>query len=76
MVESDHRQVVQKHERLGALHHEIVDHHRDTVDTHCVEAAQLGGELELGTHAVCACHEDGILVSLWSLEEPRETTDG
>src|SRR5262249_29256191 len=58
----------------GALHDEVVHDHRDAVDADRVEAAELGGELQLGADAVGARDEDRVLVSLRGLEQAGEAT--
>ncbi len=40
-VEAAHRHVVEEHERLGALHDEVVHDHRDAVDADGVVAPEL-----------------------------------
>jgi hypothetical protein len=46
-LELRHRHVVEEHQRLGALDHEVVHHHRHAVDPDRVEPVELGGQLEL-----------------------------
>ena len=45
-------EIVEKEERLGALHHEIVDVHGDEIDADPVMRPGLDGELELGADAI------------------------
>ena len=45
-------EIVEEEQRLGALHHEIVDRHGDEVDADGVVAAGLDRDLELGADAV------------------------
>ena len=74
-VELVHRQVVEEDQRLGALHDQVVHHHRDAVDADGVEAAELRRQPELGADAVGAGHEDRVLVAVGRLEEAGEAAD-
>ena len=47
-------EVVEEEQRLGALHQDVVDAHRDEVDADGVVAVERERELELGAHAVGA----------------------
>ena len=44
--------IVEKEQRLGALHHEIIDRHRHQVDADAAVQAGLDRDLDLGTDAV------------------------
>ncbi len=57
MVDGD---VVEEEEGLGALDDEVVDIHRDEVDSDGVVFVHLDGEVDLGSYAVGACNEDGV----------------
>ena len=57
--------VVEKEQRLGALHHQVVDAHGDQVDADGVVAAGLDRDLDLGADAVIGGHQDRILESKW-----------
>ena len=74
-VELAHREVVEEHQRLGALHDDVVHHHRDAVDADRAEVPELRGELQLGADAIGARHQDRILVALGRLEEASEAAD-
>ena len=45
-------EIVEKEQRLGALHDEIVDRHGDEIDADRVVARGLDGDLDLGADAV------------------------
>ena len=53
-------EVIQEEQRFGALHHQIVDHHRHQVDADRVMDAGLDRDLQLGAHAVGAGYQNGI----------------
>ena len=61
-VDPVHADVVQEHQRLGALHDQVVDVHRHAVLTDGVVDAEVGGELDLGADAVAARDEHGLVV--------------
>ena len=54
-------EIVEEEQRLGALHDEVVDAHRDEVDADRVVHAGLDGDLELGADAVGGRDQDRIL---------------
>ena len=51
-VELAGREIVEKEQRLGALHDDVVDAHGDEVDADGRMAAGIDGDLELGADAV------------------------
>jgi hypothetical protein len=53
--------VVEEEQRLGALHHDVVDAHRHQVDADRVGDARFDRDLELGADAVGARDKDRIL---------------
>ena len=55
------REVVEEEQRLGALHDDVVDAHRDQVDADRVGDAGLDRDLELGADAVGAGDQDRVL---------------
>ena len=56
-------EIVEKEQRLGALHHEVVDRHGDEIDADGVVAAGLDGDLDLGADAVGRGDQDRIAKS-------------
>ena len=65
-VEPLAHEVVEEEQRLGALHEDVVDAHRDEVDADRVVAVERERELELGAHAVGAGDEHRLPVALRS----------
>ena len=57
-------EVVEEEQRLGALHQDVVDAHRDQVDADGVVPVEREGELELGADAVGAGDQDRLAVAL------------
>ena len=55
--------VVEEEQRLGALHDDVVDAHRDQVLADAGEEARVDGDLELGADAVGRGDQHRILVS-------------
>ncbi len=53
-------EVVEEEQRLGTLHHEIVDAHGDEVDADGVVAVGVDGDLQLGANTVIGRHQDRI----------------
>ena len=51
-IELAGREIVEKEQRLGALHDDVVDAHRDEIDADRVENAALDRDLDLGADAV------------------------
>jgi hypothetical protein len=68
-------EIVEEEHRLGALHQDVVDAHRDQVDADGVVAVELEGQLELGADAVGAGHQHRLLVFLRDLEQRAEAAD-
>ena len=56
-------EIVEEEQRLGALHDEVVDAHRDEVDADRVVDAGLDGDLELGADAVVGRDQDRVAES-------------
>ena len=53
-------EIVEEEQRLGALHHQVVDAHRDQVDADGVVQAGLDRELQLGADAVGGGDQDRV----------------
>jgi len=53
-------EIVEKEQRLGALHHEIVHRHGHEVDADRVVPARRARDLHLGPHSVSGCHQDRV----------------
>ena len=58
------RDVVEEEQRLGALHRDVVDRHRDAVDADRVAAVREPGDQRLRADAVGRRHEQRIAVPL------------
>ena len=56
-------EVVEKQQRLGALHHHVVDAHRDQIDADAVMTSGFDGEQQLGADAIGARHQDRIAIT-------------
>ena len=56
-------EVVEEEQRLGALHHQVVDAHRDQVDADAVMLAGLDRDLQLGADAVGGGDQKGVAVA-------------
>ncbi len=53
-------EIVEEEQRLGALHHEVVDRHGDEIDADRVVARSLDRDLDLGADAVGRGDQDRI----------------
>ena len=63
-VELAGRKVIEEKQRLGPLHHHVVDAHGDQVDAHRVVAAGVDGEAQLGADPVGSRHQHGLAVAI------------
>ena len=69
-------EVVEKEQRLGALHDEIVDRHGDEIDADGLVPAGLDGDLDLGADAVGRRHQHRIGKSRpFEIEQAAESAD-
>ena len=64
-------EVIQKEERRGALHGDVVDAVVDQVSAHGLVQAEFEGDLELGADAVGRADQDGVLPALQVEPEER-----
>ncbi len=70
------REIIEEHQRLGALAHEIVDAHGDEIDAHRVEAPGVDRDPQLGADAVGGGDQDRIAVARrLQIEEPAEPAE-
>ncbi|MHC2800765.1 hypothetical protein ACVMII_000511 [Bradyrhizobium diazoefficiens] len=53
-------EIVEEEQRLGALHHEVVDAHGDQIDADAAMQAGFDRDLDLGSDAVGGGDQDGI----------------
>ena len=67
--------IVEKKERLGALHQHVVDAHGDEVDPDRVVHLPFESQLELGADAVGAAHQHRLFIALGHFEERAEAAD-
>ena len=69
-------EIVEKEQRLGALHDDVVDVHGDEVDADAVMNAGLDGELELGADAVGGGDQHRVLeAASLEVEQAAEAAD-
>ena len=68
-------EVVEEEQRLGALHHHVVDAHGDQVDADGVVPAAVDRQPELGAHAVGAGDQHRLPVALGQLDQGAEAAD-
>ena len=69
-------EVVEEEQRLGALHDEVVDAHRDEIDADGVVQSGFDRDLELGADAVGAGDQHRILeAGALEVEQPAEAAD-
>ena len=69
-------EIVEKEQRLGALHHKIVDRHGDEIDADRVVAAGLDGDLDLGADPVGRGDQDRIVKARGlEVEQAAESAD-
>ena len=68
--------VIKEQQRLGPLHNQVIDIHRDEIDPDRVMLVHLDRQMHLGAHAVGACDEDRVFVvvleELFVVIEPKE----
>src|SRR5690606_9533609 len=57
-IELSTGEIVEEEQRFGALHHEIVDGHRDDVDTDRVVVRGINRQLDLGAYTVRGGDQD------------------
>ena len=72
-IEPTNRDVVEEPERLRALARDVVDAHRDEIDTNGVEPTGLGRDHHLRPDAIGGRHQDRLLVA--ARVEREETTE-
>ena len=69
-------EIVQKEQRFGALHHEVVDRHRHQVDADAAMQAGLDRDLDLGADAVGGGDQDRVLEARGlQVEQPAKPAD-
>ena len=68
-------EIIEEKQRLGALHQDVIDAHRDQVDADRVVPVQLERQLQLGAHAVGARHQHRLLVFLADFKQRAEAAD-
>ncbi len=74
-VEALAHEVVEEEERLGALHQDVVDAHRDEIDADRVVPVEREGELQLRADAVGAGDQHRLPVALRKLDQRAEAAD-
>ena len=69
-------EVVEEEQRLGALHHEVVDRHGDEIDADGAVVAGVDRDLDLGADAVGRGDQDRVAESgALEVEQPAEAAD-
>ena len=63
-IEFAGREVIEKKQRLGALHNHVVDAHGDQIDAHGVVTPRVDGKAQLGADAVGSRHQHGLAVAV------------
>jgi hypothetical protein len=66
-------EIVEKKQRLGALHQHVVDAHADQIDADAVVPVQLLRQLQLGADAVGAGHQHRLAVLARQVEQRAES---
>ena len=74
-VEALADEVVEEEQRLGALHQDVVDAHRDEIDADRVVPVERERELQLRADAVGAGDEHRLAVALRQLDQRAESAD-
>ncbi len=72
-IERTSRVVVKKKQRLGALHDDVVNAHRNQVNTNGIQSVELERQLELGADAIRSGDEQRILAL--AQVGPKQTTE-
>ena len=68
--------IVQKEQRLRALHHEVVDRHRHQIDADAAMHAGFDGDLDLGADAIGCRDQNRVLEARGlQIEQAAETAD-
>ena len=74
-VEAFANEIVEKEQRLGTLHQDVVDAHRHQVDADGVVLVQRESQLELGADAIGARHQHRLAEAFGQFDERAEATD-
>ena len=76
VVELAGGEIVEEEQRLGALHDQVVDAHRDQVDADGIVPVMVDRQLELGADAVVGGDQQRIAVARGArVEEPAEPAE-
>ena len=69
-------EIIEEKQRLGALHHEVVDRHGDKIDADGVVAGGFDGDFDFGADAVGCGDQDRIVKARGlEIEQPAEAAD-
>ena len=74
-IEPSAGEIVEKKQRLGALHQDVVDAHRHQIDAYRVMAPERKGHPQLGADPVGARHQHRLAVAFGHLEERAKAAD-
>ena len=61
-VQLARRKIIEKEQRLSALTNQVVDAHRDQIDTDAADFARVGGNAQLGPDAIGCGDKNGIVI--------------
>ncbi len=76
VVELPGGKIVEDEQRFCPLHDQVVDAHRDQIDTDLVVSIMIDGQFDLGAYAVVRRDQQGIIVPCGlGIEEPAEATN-
>src|ERR1043166_7209025 len=68
-------EVIEKQQRLRALHQDVIHAHRNQVDADGVVPVQLKGKLELGADAVSSGNQPRLAIPRRNFQQPAEAAD-
>ena len=68
-------EIIEEKQRFSALHQDIVDAHRDQIDTNRIVPVQEKSQLQLGADAIGPGHQHWLLVLLADFKQSAETAD-
>ena len=74
-IELAARKIIEKEERLGALHQHVVDAHGDEIDADRVVPIEFEGQLQLGADTVGSGNQHGLAKALADLDQTAKTAN-
>src|SRR6516225_12212360 len=75
-IEFAAREIIKKEQWLGALHHEVIDRHRNEIDPDRIVARGFDGNLELGAYPIGSRDQNRVVKTrcFW-IEKPAKAAD-